>query len=55
MGKTYKKIVRNKFEKQKFNNLKKKQLEEEYEDESILEELEELQEVREEKDARKQV
>ena len=33
MGKTYKKIVRNKFEKQKFNNLKKKQFEEDYEDE----------------------
>ena len=55
MGKTYKKIVRNKFEKLKFNNLKKTQLEEEYEDESILEELEELQEVREENAARKQV
>jgi len=25
MGKTYKKIVRNKFEKKKFNNLKRKQ------------------------------
>jgi hypothetical protein len=55
MGKTYKKVVRNKFEKKKFNNLKKKQFKGEYEDESILEELEELQEVREENNARKQV
>ena len=55
MGKTYKKIVKNKFEKKKFNNLKKKQLEGDYEDESILEELEEMQEVREENDTRKQV
>ena len=55
MGKTYKKVVRNKFEKKKFNNLKKKQFVEDYEDESILAQLEELQEVREENDARKQV
>ena len=56
MGKTYKKIVRNKFEKKKFNNLKKKQLEEDYDDESILEEeIEEMQKVREENHARKQV
>jgi len=55
MGKTYKKVVRNKFEKKKFNNLKKKQFKGDYEDESILEELEEMQEVREENDARKQI
>ena len=55
MGKTYKKIVINKFDKQKLNNQNKNQFEEDYEDESILEELEELQEVREENDARKQV
>tara|TARA_Y100001936_G_C16080033_1_gene677039 strand:+ start:3211 stop:3381 length:171 start_codon:yes stop_codon:yes gene_type:complete len=56
MGKTYRKNIKNKFEKKKFNNLKKKtQFEEDYEDETILEEHEELQEVREENDARKQV
>ena len=53
MGKTYKKIVRNKFEKKKFINLKKKQkFLEDYENE---EELEEVQEVREENNTRKQL
>ena len=51
MGKTYKKIIKNKFEKKKFNNLKKKQLEGEYEDD--LEEDEALQEVRNENESRK--
>lgn len=56
MGKTYRSNIKNKFEKKKFNNLKNKHhFEEDYEDEIILEELEELQEVREENDARKQV
>ena len=51
MGKTYKKIIKNKFEKKKFNNLKKKQLEGEYEDDH--EEDEALQEVRNENESRK--
>ena len=51
MGKTYKKIVRNNFEKQKFNNLKKKQLEEDYEDE--YEEDEALSEVQDQDGTRK--
>ena len=45
MGKTYKKIVRNKFEKKKFINLKKKQeFIEDYENEE--ESLEAVSEVR---------
>ena len=51
MGKTYKKIVRNKFEKQKFNNLKKKQFEEDYEDE--FEDDEALSEVQDQDRTRK--
>jgi len=51
MGKTYKKIVRNKFEKQKLNNLKKKQFEEDYEDE--YEEDETLSEVQDQDGTRK--
>jgi len=50
MGKTYRNNIKNKFEKKKFNNLKKKQKQnfvEGEEDESIQEELEELQKVRE--------
>ncbi len=51
MGKTYKKIVKNKFEKKKLHILKQKKLFiEDYENE---EELEELQEVQEENNARK--
>ena len=47
MGKTYKKVVRNKFEKKKFNNLKRKQFEGDEEDE-FFDEEEELRKVREE-------
>lgn len=51
MGKTYKKIVRNKFEKKKFINLKKKQkFLEDYENE---EDLEALSQVRKEDGAGK--
>ena len=53
MGKTYKKIVKNKFEKKKLNILKQKKLF--IEDDENEEELEEVQEVREENNARKQV
>jgi hypothetical protein len=51
MGKTYKKIVKNKFEKKKLNILKQKKLF--IEDDENEEELEEVQEVREENNARK--
>lgn len=49
MGKTYKKIVKNKFEKKKLHILKQKKLfiEEEEEDEQSQDEEEILQEVRE--------
>jgi hypothetical protein len=49
MGKTYKKIVKNKFEKKKFINLKKRQkfIEDYEEDERSQDEEENLQEVRE--------
>lgn len=51
MGKTYKKVVRNKFEKKKFINLKKKQqFIEDYENE---EDVEALSQVRGENRARK--
>ena len=56
MGKTYRNIIKNKFAKKKFNNLKKKQKQnfvEDEEDEFILDELEEVREVQEENDARK--
>ena len=58
MGKTYRNIIKNKFEKKKFNNLKKKQKQnfvEGEEDEFILDELEEVREVQEENETRKQV
>lgn len=51
MGKTYKKVVKNKFEKKKLHILKQKKLF--IEDDENEEELEELQEVREENNARK--
>jgi len=51
MGKTYKKMVKNKFEKKKLHILKQKKLF--IEDDENEEELEELQEVREENNARK--
>ena len=49
MGKTYKKIVKNKFEKKKLNILKQKKLfiEDEEDDERYQDEEEILQEVRE--------
>ena len=51
MGKTYKKTVKNKFEKKKLHILKQKKLF--IEEDENEEELEELQEVREENNARK--
>ena len=51
MGKTYKKVVKNKFEKKKLHILKQKKLF--IEDDENEEELEEVQEVREENNARK--
>ncbi len=56
MGKTYRNNIKNKFEKKKFNNLKKKQKNnfvESEEDESILDNLEEMREVQEENETRK--
>lgn len=47
MGKTYKKFVRNKFEKKRFNILKKKQYEGDEEDD-FFDEEEELRKMREE-------
>ncbi len=56
MGKTYRNNIKNKFEKKKFNNLKKKQKNnfvESEEDESISDSLEEVREVQEENETRK--
>ena len=47
MGKTYRKFITNKHEKQKLNNLKKRQMKEEQENE-FFEEDEELRKMREE-------